>query len=64
MGLSRRQKTAVDEALRAARKRFAGTMLEASGKAMAILTPRQRENMGLEHHLDNTPPAPSEWRRR
>ena len=64
MGLSQRQKTAVEGALRAARKRCAGTMLEATEKALAILTPQQREKMDLESYLDSSPPAPSEWRRR
>ncbi len=64
MGLSQREKTAVSGALRAARKRSAGTMLEATGKALAILTPQQRERMHLESYLDSTPPAPSEWRLR
>ena len=57
MGLSQREKTAVSGALRAARKRSAGTMLEATGKALAILTPQQRERMHLESYLDSTPPA-------
>jgi hypothetical protein len=38
-------------------------MLEASEKALAILTPQQREKMDLQSHLDSSPRAASEWGR-